>query len=96
VERAQVPRGLLDEAPGLRLARDVADERQEPGVRHRAPDPLGRPGDGLPVGVEERHRGTLLREEPAGGLADAATAARDERDAAGHAPGHAPAQASVS
>jgi len=65
-------------------------------ARHRGADGLGRSRDGFPVRVEQGHRRALLREEPPGRLPDAATAAGDERDAAGHAPGHRAVQTSVS
>src|SRR5712692_1303600 len=56
--------------------------------RHRGPDGRGRRLGRRRVTVEEGHRRALLGEEPAGGLSDAPAAARDERNAAGHAARH--------
>ena len=96
VEGAEGGERRVDDPLGLRLAREIGGESADPRARHRLDDARRGGFRGRLVAIDEGYRRALLREEPARGLADAASPAGDEGHPARHASRHVRDQARVS
>ena len=95
-ERAERADRLVDRAPGVVLAGDVAGERHHPGARDRVRSRLAAASAASPSASTSDDRRAFLGEHAPGRLADTAAAAGDERDAAVHAARHrAPTRAAA-
>jgi hypothetical protein len=89
MERPEASHRFVDGAARLAFLGQVGHEGQNCGARHVQADGGRRRVDHRAAGVDEHHGGALLGEEAARRRADAPTAARNERGASGHPPGHA-------